>query len=46
MKTRVVCLMLVGTMLIAQSPVVFAQGQGSTREWSRVQAIAVDERLI
>lgn len=46
MKTRVVCLMLAGIVLVAQSPVVFAQGQGSIRDWSRVQAVGVDERLI
>jgi hypothetical protein len=44
MKTKICCLLVVATMLIAQTPV--ALGQGSAREWSAVQAIPADERLI
>ena len=44
MKIRILCLLLVGAMVFAQSPVTLAQG--STREWSTVQARAADERLI
>lgn len=44
MKIKMFSLLLAGVMLIAQIPLVLAQG--NARQWSAVQAIAVDERLI
>ncbi len=44
MKTRIFCMALVATMLVAQSAVVLAQGTSSG--WSAVQSIRTDERLI
>ena len=39
--------MVVGVLLIAQSPIALAQSaSGSIHEWSTVQAVAADERLI
>ena len=47
MKTRIFGLMVVGVLLIAQTPIAFAQvPQSSLHEWSVVQAVAADERLI
>jgi Zn-dependent alcohol dehydrogenase len=46
MKTKLFCLLLSGALFLAQSPVALAQAQGSLREWSAVQAMATDERLI
>jgi Zn-dependent alcohol dehydrogenase len=46
MKTRILCVLLAGALLIAQSGAALAQTQGSTRDWSVVQAVAADERLI
>jgi hypothetical protein len=42
MRLRVFCMLLAFATLIAQSPPAFAQ----TGQWSTVQAIAADERLI
>ena len=44
MKTRIFSLLLIGTFLTTQLPTVLAQG--SFQDWSRVQAVAVDEGLI
>lgn len=44
MKTKLFSLLLAGMLLIAQAPLVLAQG--SLHDWSVVQAVAADERLI
>ncbi|MGH9883753.1 MAG: hypothetical protein ACRD6N_20205 [Pyrinomonadaceae bacterium] len=44
MKIRIFCLLLAAATVIAQSPVALAQGAAG--QWSAVQAIAADERLI
>lgn len=49
MKTRIFSPLIVGVLLIAQLPTGIALGQvaqASGRDWSAVQAIAADERLI
>lgn len=49
MKTKVFSLLIVGTVLLAQHPVAIAQGHGprtSVHDWTAVQAMATDERLI
>jgi hypothetical protein len=49
MKTRILCLLIVSSFLTAQFSVAIAFGQGtqaSGHDWSAVQTIAVDERLI
>jgi hypothetical protein len=47
MKTRIFWLLVIGVLLIVQTPIALAQsGQGSLHEWSVVQAVAADERLI
>ena len=44
MKVRLFSLILIGALFIAHTPFVLAQG--TPRQWSAVQAIAVDERLV
>ena len=44
MKTSIICLLLVATMLFAQTPL--ASAQSSLSDWNAVKSIAVDERLI
>ena len=44
MKSRIFSVVLMATMLVAQSSFVLAQGQ--TSGWTAVQSIGVDERLI
>jgi hypothetical protein len=47
MNKRIFWLLMVGVLLIVQTPIVLAQGaQGSIHEWSTVQTVAADERLI
>jgi len=46
MKTKLFSLLLAGMLFMAQSPVALVQAQGSLRDWSVVQAVATDERLI
>lgn len=46
MKTKLFSLVLSSMLFMAQSPVALVQAQGSVREWSAVQAISSDERLI
>ena len=47
MKTRIFWLLVVGVLSIAQTPIALAQvAQRSVHEWSAVQAVATDERLI
>jgi len=47
MKTKIFCLLMVGVLFAAQTPGALAQAtQGSVHEWSAVQAIATDERVI
>lgn len=43
MKIKIVCLVVVAIMLLTQAPVALAQG---STQWSAVQAIPVDARLI
>ncbi|HLA09204.1 MAG TPA: hypothetical protein VJ023_01205 [Pyrinomonadaceae bacterium] len=42
METKLLCLLIAAALLVAQSGVALAQG----REWSAVQALPVDARLI
>ena len=44
MKTKLFSLLLAGMLFTGQSPL--AQAQGSLHDWSIVQAVAIDERLI
>jgi hypothetical protein len=44
MNTKIFSVLLVVVMLLSQSAVALAQG--TTNQWSAVQAVAVDERLI
>jgi hypothetical protein len=49
MKPRIFSLLIVASFLLAQFPIAIAQGQApqsSGRDWSAVQAVAADERLI
>ncbi len=47
MKTRIFWLLVGGVLSIAQTPIALAQAaQRSGHEWSAVQAVATDERLI
>ena len=46
MKSKLFSLLLSGVLFMAQSSVVLVQAQGSGRDWSAVQAMATDERLI
>ena len=46
MKTKPFSLLLAGVLFMAQSPLAFVQAQGSVHEWSAVQAVGTDERLI
>ena len=43
MKIRICCIVVVAIMLVAQTPIALAQ---SSNQWSAVQAIPVDARLI
>src|SRR6185295_13961751 len=45
MKTRLFSTLLAG-MLLVLAPLLSVRAQGSFHDWSRVQAIRVDERLI
>lgn len=44
MKTKLFSLLLAGMLFVA--PVALVQAQGSLHDWSVVQAVATDERLI
>ena len=46
MKTKLFRPLLGVMLLIAQSPLVLVQGQKSLHDWSVVQAVGADERLI
>jgi hypothetical protein len=49
MNTKLLSLLILGVLLITQFPNAIAQGltpQGSLHDWSAVQGMAVDERLI
>lgn len=46
MKRRVFSILLVGMLLSAQSSLALVQAQGSLHDWSTVQAVRTDERLI
>ncbi len=50
MKTKIfsllIALLIVCALLIPQLPTAIAQGQAPVRDWSAVQAMATDERLI
>jgi hypothetical protein len=46
MKTKLFPMLLAGMLLLAQSQFAFAQAQKSLHDWSSVQAIGADERLI
>jgi hypothetical protein len=47
MKTRIFWLMVVGVLFIAQTPIALGQDtQRSVHEWSTVQTVGADERLI
>ncbi len=46
MKTKLLRLLLGGMLLIAQSPLALVQAQTSLHDWSVVQAVAADDRLI
>ena len=46
MKTKPFSLLLSGVLFMAQSPLAFVQAQGYVRDWSAVQAVGTDERLI
>ena len=46
MKTKLFCLLLGATLLLAQAPMALAQAQTSLHDWSVVKAVGVDERLI
>jgi hypothetical protein len=46
MKTKLFSTLLVGMLLLAQSASALVQAQGSLHDWSTVQAIGTDERLI
>ena len=47
MKTRLFWLLMVGALWISQTPIALAQvAQSSDHNWSAVQAIGTDERLI
>jgi hypothetical protein len=46
MKTKAFSLLLIVAMFVLQFPAAIAQGQSSGHEWSAVQALAADERLI
>ena len=44
MKLRIVCLLVAGLLFVAQCPLALAQSSSS--QWSAVQAMPADERLI
>lgn len=46
MKTKLFSLLLAGVLLMAQAPVALVQAQGSLHDWSAVQAVGTDERLL
>jgi hypothetical protein len=46
MKTKLFSLLLAGMLFMAQWPVALVQAQGSLHDWSVVQAVTTDERLI
>ena len=46
MKTKLFSLLLAGMLFMAQSPLALVQAQGSLHDWSTVQAVGTDERLI
>lgn len=46
MKTKLFSLVLSGTLFMVQAPLGLVQAQGTARDWSAVQAVAADERLI
>ena len=46
MKTKLFSLALSCMIFIAQAPLALVQAQGTARNWSAVQAVAADERLI
>src|SRR6266545_3820683 len=46
MKTKLFSLLLAGVLFMAQSTVALVKAQGSLHDWSAVQAMATDERLL
>ncbi len=46
MKTKLFCLLLGATLLLAPAPMALGQAQTSLHDWSVVQAVGTDERLI
>src|SRR5882672_8690855 len=46
MKTKLFSLLLAGMLFLAQSSVALVKAQGSLHDWSGVQAVGTDERLI
>lgn len=46
MKRKVFSILLAGLLLSAQSSLLFVQAQKSLHDWSTVQSIGTDERLI
>ena len=46
MKTKAFSFLMSVALLLAQSSVALVQAQGSLQNWSAVQAVGVDERLI
>ena len=46
MKPKLFSLLLAGMLFMAQSPFALVQAQGTVRDWSAVQSVGTDERLI
>ncbi len=46
MKSKLFSLLLAATLIVAHSSVALIKAQGSSHNWSTVQAVAADERLI
>jgi hypothetical protein len=46
MKRKLISMLCGGMLLLAQSPLALVQAQGSLHDWSAVQAIGTDERVI
>jgi len=46
MKTKLSCLLLGATLLLAQAPLALVRAQTSLHDWSVVKAVGVDEQLI
>jgi hypothetical protein len=46
MKSKLFSLLLTGSMFMASSPLALVQAQGTVSDWSAVQRVGTDERLI